>query len=133
MHSKFNLLYVTNVLILHRFLPPQYPDKFILFTEACTGSYPWELQKVAQVAKYQKNRKRQWCQMLQLDNDDQVLLGSWERGQEYTNDIIENLNHWSTGWTDWNLVLDMNGGDRFDFGSLAILQTMDTTMMLTRS
>ena len=41
----------------------------------------------------------------------QVLLGSWERGQEYTNDIIENLNHWSTGWTDWNLVLDMNGGD----------------------
>ena len=39
-----------------------------------------------------------------------VLLGSWERGQEYTNDIIENLNHFSTGWTDWNLVLDMNGG-----------------------
>ena len=111
MHSKFNLLYVTNVLILHRFLPPQYPDKFILFTEACTGSYPWELQKVALVAKYQI-----WCQMLQLGNDDQVLLGSWERGQEYTNDIIENLNHWSTGWTDWNLVLDMNGGDRFDFG-----------------
>ena len=37
----------------------------------------------------------------------QVLLGSWERGQEYVNDIIENLNHWSTGWTDWNLALDM--------------------------
>ena len=69
-------------------------------------------------SKIPKNRKRQWCQMLQLDNDDQVLLGSWERGQEYTNDIIENLNHWSTGWTDWNLVLDMNGGDRFDFGFL---------------
>ena len=46
------------------------------------------------------------------DKDDckQVLLGSWERGQEYTNDIIENLNHYSNGWTDWNLVLDMNGG-----------------------
>ena len=40
----------------------------------------------------------------------QVLLGSWERGQEYINDIIENLNHWATGWTDWNLALDMNGG-----------------------
>ena len=32
-----------------------------------------------------------------------VLLGSWERGQEYINDIITNLNHWSTGWVDWNL------------------------------
>ena len=62
----------------------KYPEKFILFSEACTGSYPWDLQK--------------------------VLLGSWERGQEYINDIITNLNHWSTGWTDWNLVLDMNGG-----------------------
>jgi len=62
----------------------KYPEKFIFFSEACTGSYPWDLQK--------------------------VLLGSWERGQEYINDIITNLNHWSTGWTDWNLALDMNGG-----------------------
>ena len=56
--------------IVHQLLFHQYPDKFILFTEACTGSYPWELQKVAQLAKYQQNRKRKWCQMLQLDNDD---------------------------------------------------------------
>jgi len=62
----------------------EFPDKFILYTEACTGSYPWDLQK--------------------------VLLGSWERGQEYVNNIIENLNHWSTGWTDWNLALSMSGG-----------------------
>ena len=48
-----------------------------MFTEACTGANPWDLQK--------------------------VLLGSWERGQEYINDIITNLNHWSTGWVDWNL------------------------------
>ena len=64
-----------------------------------------------------------------------VLLGSWERGQEYTNDIIENLNHWSTGWTDWNLVLDMNGGDHFDFRSFSYFanNAMDITMMVTRS
>ena len=55
----------------------QFPDKFIMFTEACTGANPWDLQK--------------------------VLLGSWERGQEYINDILTNLNHWSTGWVDWNL------------------------------
>merc|ERR1719495_1050525 len=79
-----------------------YPDKFILFTEACTGSYPWELQK--------------------------VLLGSWERGQEYTNDIIENLNHWPTGWTDWNLVLDMNGGPNWanNFVDAPIIVNRDT-------
>ena len=40
----------------------------------------------------------------------QVSLGSWERGQEYINNIIEDLNHWSVGWTDWNIALDMNGG-----------------------
>eukprot|EP00091_Calanus_sinicus_P000848 TRINITY_DN10805_c0_g1_i1.p1 TRINITY_DN10805_c0_g1~~TRINITY_DN10805_c0_g1_i1.p1 ORF type:complete len:199 (-),score=57.58 TRINITY_DN10805_c0_g1_i1:157-753(-) len=37
----------------------------------------------------------------------------WDPGREdksIINDIITNLNHWSTGWTDWNLVLDMNGG-----------------------
>merc|ERR1719285_1333709 len=24
----------------------QYPEKFLLYTEACTGSFPWDLQKV---------------------------------------------------------------------------------------
>merc|ERR1711970_1155041 len=79
-----------------------YPDKFILFSEACTGSYPWDLQK--------------------------VVLGSWERGQEYINDIITNLNHWSTGWTDWNLVLDMNGGPNWanNFVDAPIIVNKDT-------
>ena len=36
-----------------------------------------------------------------------VMLGSWERGERYLNNIIEDLNHWSVGWTDWNLSLDM--------------------------
>jgi len=67
----------------------QHPDKFILFTEACTGANPWDLQK--------------------------VLLGSWERGQEYINDILTNINHWSTGWVDWNLALDMNGGPNWAY------------------
>ncbi len=24
--------------------------------------------------------------------------------------MIEDVNHWSVGWTDWNLALDMEGG-----------------------
>ena len=62
----------------------EFPDKFLLYTEACTGDRPWEAEK--------------------------VMLGDWNRGERYINNIIEDLNHWVVGWTDWNLVLDMQGG-----------------------
>lgn len=39
-----------------------------------------------------------------------VWLGSWARAERYAKDIIETLNNWSTGWIDWNLCLDINGG-----------------------
>ncbi|XP_024893027.1 glucosylceramidase-like [Temnothorax curvispinosus] len=61
----------------------KYPDKFILMTEACTGSSPLEIRK--------------------------VILGSWDRGEEYALDIIENLSHWAVGWVDWNMALNKNG------------------------
>ena len=61
-----------------------YPDKFILYSESCVGAMPWDLLKVE--------------------------LGSWYRAQLYINNIIETLNHWSVGWTDWNLALSMSGG-----------------------
>uniref|UniRef100_A0A131Z3G7 Glucosylceramidase n=1 Tax=Rhipicephalus appendiculatus TaxID=34631 RepID=A0A131Z3G7_RHIAP len=60
-----------------------YPDKFILPSEACTG---YTL----------KGRG--------------VKLGSWERAEEYASDILQDLNHWARGWTDWNLALDTQGG-----------------------
>lgn len=56
---------------------------FMLMTEACTGSFPWE-QKVD--------------------------LGSWLRGQQYASDIIEDLNRETNGWIDWNLALNLKGG-----------------------
>ncbi|XP_068229705.1 lysosomal acid glucosylceramidase-like [Palaemon carinicauda] len=61
-----------------------YPDLFLLYTEACSGQWPWQPLK--------------------------VVLGSWVRAQNYASDIIENLQHWVSGWTDWNLALDMKGG-----------------------
>ncbi|XP_037563125.1 lysosomal acid glucosylceramidase-like isoform X1 [Dermacentor silvarum] len=61
-----------------------FPDKFILPTEACSGY----------------NRK----------TGHGVKLGSWERAEEYAADILQNLNHWASGWTDWNLALDTEGG-----------------------
>ncbi|XP_066971335.1 putative glucosylceramidase 3 isoform X1 [Macrobrachium rosenbergii] len=54
-----------------------YPEKFILYTEACR---------------------------------EDVVIGSWEEAENYGHNIIEDINHWSTGWVDWNMALDMEGG-----------------------
>lgn len=39
-----------------------------------------------------------------------VKLGSWTTGERYGHDILGNLNHGTHGWTDWNLVLNEQGG-----------------------
>ncbi|XP_012218818.2 lysosomal acid glucosylceramidase-like [Linepithema humile] len=62
----------------------KYPDKFILITEACNGAAPLEVGGVD--------------------------LGSWDRGEYYMSNIIENLSYWVNGWIDWNMALDINGG-----------------------
>lgn len=36
--------------------------------------------------------------------------GLWEHGERYAKQIINDLNNWSEGYIDWNLVLDENGG-----------------------
>lgn len=37
-------------------------------------------------------------------------LGSWLTGERYAQSVIQDLNHWTVGWVDWNLVLDETGG-----------------------
>lgn len=39
-----------------------------------------------------------------------VHIGSWNTGERYGHDILGNLNNWTAGWTDWNIVLDEQGG-----------------------
>lgn len=39
-----------------------------------------------------------------------VHLGSWKLGERYAHDIIGDLNNWTVGWVDWNMVLDERGG-----------------------
>ena len=36
--------------------------------------------------------------------------GSWLTGERYARSVIQDLNHWTVGWMDWNLVLDEKGG-----------------------
>ena len=43
----------------------EFPEKFILYTEACNGDRPWDTEK--------------------------VMLGDWNRGEKYLSDIIENM------------------------------------------
>lgn len=78
-----------------RFLPPEdmlksfekYPNKTIITTEASHGANIFEKRV--------------------------PLLGSWQRGEDYILDIMENLNHYSSAWIDWNMILDEKGGPNY--------------------
>jgi glucosylceramidase len=61
----------------------KYPDKYIMATEACEGFLPWSQGP---------------------------YLGSFSRGETYAHDILQDLNNWAVGWTDWNALLNMTGG-----------------------
>ena len=36
--------------------------------------------------------------------------GEWELGERYARSMINDLNRWTVGWIDWNLLLDQHGG-----------------------
>ncbi|CAG5024569.1 unnamed protein product [Parnassius apollo] len=65
-------------------LHERYPELFVIATEACRGNLPTDEKRVD--------------------------LGSWERGEDYIKDIIQDLNNNIIGWMDWNYCLDTNGG-----------------------
>ncbi|CAD6193573.1 unnamed protein product [Caenorhabditis auriculariae] len=60
-----------------------FPNYFIFGTEACTG----------------------WT-----GNERGVNLGDWARAQDFADSIINDFLNWVTGWMDWNLVLNTQGG-----------------------
>jgi glucosylceramidase len=37
-------------------------------------------------------------------------FGDWAVGERYGKSVINDLNRWTVAWTDWNLILDMEGG-----------------------
>lgn len=39
-----------------------------------------------------------------------ALVWAWWPGEKYARHIIADLNHWTTAWIDWNMVLDERGG-----------------------
>ena len=57
-----------------------YPDKNVLFTEGCNG--PFNMSKIH----------------------------DWKLGENYGKSMINDFNNGSIAWTDWNVLLDENGG-----------------------
>jgi glucosylceramidase len=57
-----------------------YPEKSLLFTEGTPASF----------------------------NPDRY--GSWRLGEKYGESMIRDFNNWTVGWTDWNILLDEQGG-----------------------
>ncbi|KAF1755500.1 hypothetical protein GCK72_011950 [Caenorhabditis remanei] len=43
------------------------------------------------------------------------IMGDWFRAESYADDILTDLNHHVTGWTDWNLCLDETGGPNWAY------------------
>ncbi|XP_799203.3 lysosomal acid glucosylceramidase [Strongylocentrotus purpuratus] len=42
-----------------------------------------------------------------------ATLGLWAEGESYSQSIMENMNHWVSGWTDWDMALNLEGGPSF--------------------
>jgi len=57
-----------------------YPDKNLIFTEGCIGKF--DLKNVR----------------------------DWKNGERYGESIINDFNNGTVGWTDWNVLLDEQGG-----------------------
>lgn len=64
-----------------------FPGKILLNTESCLGDKPYQVHG--------------------------PVLGSWERGVEYFEAYMQDLQHSVNGWIDWNLWLDENGGPNY--------------------
>lgn len=37
-------------------------------------------------------------------------MGEWEPGERYARSMINDMNRWTVGWIDWNLLLNTEGG-----------------------
>ena len=63
-----------------RLVHESFPGKNLIFTEGCADSY------------------------------DRNKLGEWKLGELYGRSMINDFNNGTVGWTDWNVLLDEQGG-----------------------
>ncbi len=63
-----------------RLVSEAFPEKHLLFSEGCNGGF------------------------------DPATIDAWKWGENYGRSMVQDLNNGSCGWTDWNLLLDEQGG-----------------------
>ena len=63
-----------------RLVHDTFPDKHLIFTEGCVDAF------------------------------DPKKLGEWKFGEQYGRSMIHDFNNGTVGWTDWNILLDEQGG-----------------------
>ena len=61
--------------------------------------------------------------------------GSWDLGERYARSMINDLNRWTVGWIDWNLILNEQGGPNHvgNFCSAPILIDREHDALLHQS
>ena len=62
-------------------------------------------------------------------------IGSWDLGERYATSIINDLNRYTVGWIDWNLLLDERGGPNHvgNYCSAPIIVNTKTQELLYQS
>lgn len=62
-------------------------------------------------------------------------IGSWEVGERYARSIVNDINRWTVGWIDWNLLLNEQGGPNHvgNFCSAPILAERHSGQLMHQS
>ncbi len=62
-------------------------------------------------------------------------IGSWDLGERYARSIVNDLNRWTVGWVDWNILLDETGGPNHvnNFCSAPIIADTRTDRLVFQS
>lgn len=62
-------------------------------------------------------------------------LGEWKLGERYAHAMLNDLNAWTEGWIDWNLLLDETGGPNHvgNYCSAPIIANTQTGKLLYQS
>lgn len=62
-------------------------------------------------------------------------IGAWEVGERYARSITNDLNRWTVGWIDWNLLLNEQGGPNHvgNFCSAPILADRHSGQLMHQS
>jgi glucosylceramidase len=62
-------------------------------------------------------------------------IGAWEVGERYARSITKDLNRWTVGWIDWNLLLNEQGGPNHvgNFCSAPILADRPSGQLMHQS